>query len=108
MYQRTSFYEDVLKECFKSNNWYYYDYSNSNKATMKNNILTIDVPGFEKEDIDVYFENNLLTIDFKEDDVESLKYKITEGFDVESCTCKAGQIIIKFKKIEKKNKIVVE
>ena len=77
-------------------------------ASMKDNIFTVDIPGFTKEDIEVEFDNNILSVFLKDDD-KTYKWKITEGYKIESAKCVAGQLIIKFIKIEKEGtKIVVE
>ena len=97
-----SFYETFLGNALNRNY-----YTNVN-ASMKDNIFTLDIPGFTKNDIDVEFDNNILSVFLKDDD-ETYKWKITEGYKIESAKCVAGQLIIKFVKIEKKGtKIIVE
>ena len=82
-------------------------YTNVN-ASMKDNIFTLDIPGFTKNDIEVEFDNNILSVFLKDDD-KTYKWKITEGYKIESAKCVAGQLIIKFIKIEKEGtKIIVE
>ena len=69
-------------------------YTNLN-FSMKDNIFTLDIPGFTKNDIDVEFDNNILSVFLKDDD-KTYKWKITKGYKIESAKCVAGQLIIKF------------
>jgi len=81
-------------------NYYYWSTSNlseSKNAIMKNNILTIDLPGYEKEDVEVEFDNNTLSVYLKDDDITK-RYIITGGLEVENASMKSGQLVVKFKK----------
>jgi hypothetical protein len=96
-----SFYETIFDFDYPFNGNYL-------KSLMKDNIFIVDIPGFTKNDIDVEFDNNILSVYLKDDD-KTYKWKITEGFKIESAKCIAGQLIIKFIKIKKEGtKIVVE
>lgn len=80
--------------------YYYWSTSNLSEpknAIMKNNILTINLPGYEKEDVEMEFDNNTLSVYLKDDDITK-RYVITEGFEVDSANMKAGQLLVKFKK----------
>ena len=99
-----SFYETI----FDFDNVLNRNFYNGVNASIKDNIFTLDIPGFTKNDIDVEFDNNILSVFLKDDD-ETYRWKITEGFKIESAKCFAGQLIIKFIKIEKEGtKIIVE
>ena len=85
--------------------WTYECYDYKNKYTMKDNTFTFDVPGKSKEDVEVFFENSVLTI--KVDDKKE-KFMISEEFEIESAKVEKGQLIIKFKEIENKKCCKVE
>lgn len=101
MYRITNRYDDILKNLFDKNDRFYYhwsisDLSEPKNAKMKDNVLTVDLPGVAKEDIELEFDNNIISIYIKDDDTK--KYKITEGFEVENASMSCGRLLVKFKK----------
>ena len=84
-----------------------YDYKNKYMTKDNDNIFTFtfDVPGKSKDDVEVFFENSVLTIKFDE---REKKFMISKEFEIESAKVEKGQLIIKFKEIENKKCCKVE
>lgn len=116
MYKITNCYQDILKNRFDNETKYFYwsDFKDEDvqsvlkSVPIKDNVAIIDVPGYEKEDVEIFFEDQILEINLK-DDEKTISYKIPETLIIDNVTCKAGQLIFKFKEKERtKAKLVIE
>ena len=62
--------------------------------------LVIDVPGYSKEDIEVFVDNKILTVKINKN--KEQKYVFGNFYQIKNAECKNGQLKIKFEKIENK------
>jgi len=81
--------------------WYAYSASDTfedipSTVKMKDNILLLDLPGYEKEDVDVEFDDSLITVKTN-DKMYLKKYKVNRSLEVDNASMKAGQLKIVFK-----------
>lgn len=87
-----------------------YDKNWSGNLLNDKNELTIDVPGFSKEDIKVSIDGTTMTINAERNGKKMSKlFTVSKGLKVVKCTYDLGQIIIKFKEKDSESfDIVIE
>lgn len=66
----------------------------------ENKDLIIDIPGYSKEDLNIYVEDSTLVIEIGKDKI-ARKFSICKGFKVKDAECKNGQLTIYFEEIKK-------
>jgi hypothetical protein len=74
---------------------------------LKNNIFIVDIPGYGKNDVKIYENDDIISIKLKDDDI-IIKYQIPKLKLVESVKCINGQLIFKLKDKDNTKEIIVE
>jgi len=79
--------------------------------------IKLTLPGYERDDLEISIEDNILTVETVKDHTDDVtpftkQFELFEDIDVKTCEAKmkAGilTILFKYKKNDKKNKIIVK